>query len=207
MWKRENEEEDRSSNRPAPTPQRPRSESRSGGGKAVIGASISIHGDITGDEDLEVQGKVEGKIELRQHQVSIGESGRLKADVFARSLRVEGHVNGNLQGEEQITVTQTGKVEGNLTAPRVTLEDGCRFKGSIDMEPRQSPKGSGRGSGATSGASSSSSSSRTSGGPGSGGSGSGGSSSGSSGSGDSGGDSGSSSGSSGAGSGPNKKGG
>lgn len=186
MWKRENEPDsqpskNRSSDRPAPSA-RPRTEIRGSGGKAVIGPSISIQGDITGEEDLEIQGRVEGKIELRQHQVSIGESGRLKADVFARTLRVEGHVNGNLHGEEQIMVTQTGKVEGNLTAPRVTLEDGCRFKGSIDMEPRKGARGSGGSPGGSSpGSGGSASGSGSSGGGGSSSGGSGGSGSGPSG--------------------------
>jgi cytoskeletal protein CcmA (bactofilin family) len=106
------------------------------GGRAVIGPSIRIQGDLTGEEDLVIEGRVEGKIDLKQQSVTIGESGRVQADVFGRTITVEGEVRGNLVADEQITVRRTGQVQGNLTAPRVSLEDGAKFKGSIDMEPR-----------------------------------------------------------------------
>lgn len=106
------------------------------GGRAVIGPSIRIQGDLTGEEDLVIEGRVEGKIDLKQQSVTIGESGRVQADVFGRTITVEGEVRGNLVADEQITVRRTGHVQGNLTAPRVSLEDGAKFKGSIDMEPR-----------------------------------------------------------------------
>lgn len=111
-------------------------ESRRSGERATIGPSISIKGDVTGEEDLLIQGRVEGKIDLKQHGVTVGRDGRVKADIFGRSLIIEGEVDGNLHGDEQIVVRQSGRVHGNISAPRVTLEDGCQFKGSIDMEPR-----------------------------------------------------------------------
>ncbi len=104
------------------------------GDRAIIGPSITIKGDVTGDEDLVIQGRVEGKVDLAQHNVTVGGNGRIKADVFGRTVTVEGEVEGNLRGEEQIVIRKAGKVKGNIAAPRVTIEDGATFQGSIDME-------------------------------------------------------------------------
>ncbi len=101
--------------------------------RALIGPSIEIKGSLSGGEDLLVEGRVEGKIELAQHSVTIGSSGRIKADVQGRTIIVMGQVEGNLFGSEQIVLRQSSMVRGNLVAPRVSLEDGSDFKGSIDM--------------------------------------------------------------------------
>ncbi len=104
---------------------------------AVLGSSISIKGDLTGEEDLSIEGKVEGKIEFRRHSVTIGEHGRTKGDIYGKVITVEGTVEGNLYGEEQLIVRHSGTVRGNIIAPRVALEDGSNFKGSIDMSPKE----------------------------------------------------------------------
>ncbi len=101
--------------------------------RAVIGSSIVINGTVTGDEDLLIEGTVEGTIDLSAHQVSVGESGRVNADVTARIVRIDGQVSGDVVGKEKVIISQTGDVRGNVIAPRVTLEDGAMFKGSIDM--------------------------------------------------------------------------
>ena len=101
---------------------------------ATIGPSIKIRGDISGDEDLIVQGTVEGTISLKQNNVIVGRDGRVKANVHARTIEIDGKVEGDLHGEEQVVVRKSGDIRGNVVAPRVTLEDGSRFKGSIDME-------------------------------------------------------------------------
>jgi len=101
---------------------------------SVVGSSLLIQGDMTGDEDLVVQGRIEGSITLKKNLVTIGKEGRVGATVSAKTIRVEGTVDGELRGKEQVIVTRTGSVSGNIVAPRVTLEDGCRFKGAIDME-------------------------------------------------------------------------
>jgi cytoskeletal protein CcmA (bactofilin family) len=101
---------------------------------AGIGPSISIVGDVTGDEDLTILGRVQGKISLPQHSVTVGESGRVDADIHARVVSVAGEVHGNLLASEQILIRKTATMLGNLTAPRVGLEDGCRFRGTVDME-------------------------------------------------------------------------
>ena len=104
------------------------------GANSVVGPSILIQGDMTGDEDLIVQGRLEGSITLKKNLVTVGKDGRVNATVSAQIIRVEGSVEGELRGREQVIVTRTGSVSGNIVAPRVTLEDGCRFKGAIDME-------------------------------------------------------------------------
>jgi cytoskeletal protein CcmA (bactofilin family) len=164
MWRKSDNEPERTSSNPSPSSPPSRPSARSGGERAIIGPSISIQGDVTGEEDLVVQGRVEGKIDLKQHNVTIGKDGRVKADIFGRLIQVEGEVRGNLFGDEQIVVAGSGQVEGNITAPRVTLEDGCRFKGSIDMEPKGGTRKTGvTSSGSTSSGSTSSSSSSGSG--------------------------------------------
>ena len=116
-----------------PQPSAPQSQPPSSKEQALIGSSIKIEGSLSGGEDLFVEGKIDGKIELDQHNVTIGTNGRIKADIHGRSIIVMGEVKGNLYGSEQITLRKSSKVRGNLFAARVSLEDGADFKGSIDM--------------------------------------------------------------------------
>ncbi len=111
----------------------PRSQPPPGRDRAVIGPSIEIKGSLSGGEDLLIEGRVEGKIEVAQHTVTIGTSGNIKAEVRGRNIIVMGEVEGDLSGSEQIVLRQSSTVRGNLVAPRVSLEDGANFKGSIDM--------------------------------------------------------------------------
>jgi len=101
---------------------------------ATIGPSIFIKGDLSGEEDLVIEGRVEGKVDLKQNNVTIGKNGRVRADVFGKVVIIEGEVDGNVFAREQAILRQAGAIRGNITAPRVMLEDGSRFKGSIDME-------------------------------------------------------------------------
>ncbi len=105
--------------------------------RALIGPTIYIKGDLMGEEDLLIEGRVEGKIEFRQNNVTVGKNGRVKADIYGKLISIEGEVHGNLNGEEQLILRQSSNVRGNIVAPRVTLEDGCHFKGSIDMCPKE----------------------------------------------------------------------
>ncbi len=125
---------------PAPQPSVMRSQPPSPREQALIGPSIVIKGSLSGDEDLFVQGRVEGKIELAEHSVTIGANGRIKADVHGRTIVVMGEVEGNLYGSDQIVLRQSSSVLGNLAAPRVSLEDGSNFKGSIDMTSKPKAK-------------------------------------------------------------------
>lgn len=126
-----------SQSRPVQSPsagQAPKANAARSGGPATIGPSITIKGDVTGNEDLVIQGKIDGKVDLAKHNVTIGPEGRVKADVFGRSVIVEGEVEGDLRGEEQVILRHSAKVQGNITAPRVALEDGATFRGGIEME-------------------------------------------------------------------------
>ncbi len=129
MWKKTDQEPPQNDYTPTTTPSaNPLKE------RATIGASILIQGDLKGEEDLLIQGRVEGRIELKKYNLTVGDKGRVKADINARIISVEGEVEGNLFAEEKIIVRKSGKVKGNLVAPRVGLEDGSTFKGSIDMD-------------------------------------------------------------------------
>ena len=145
MWKKAEPEEPSSQPTPAPMPQ-PTTVSRTPAApqprdqQAVIGSTVVIKGDLTGEEDLLIEGRLEGKIEARRHKVTIGKSGRIKGDIYAKLIMIEGTVEGNSYGEEQLIVRQSGNVRGNIVAPRVALEDGSNFKGSIDMSPKESSR-------------------------------------------------------------------
>ncbi len=101
---------------------------------ATIGPSIQISGDVTGNEDVRIEGRIEGTINLSDNVLTVGKEGQINATVTARAIFVEGKVEGDLKSVEQIVVRSSGNVRGNIVAPRVTLEDGCKFKGSIDMD-------------------------------------------------------------------------
>ena len=101
----------------------------------MIGPTIKIKGEVSGDEDLLIQGQVEGTITLKAHQVVVGESGQVFADILAKTIKIDGKVNGDVTGTENVVISKLGNVRGNIVAPRVLLEDGAIFKGSIDMDP------------------------------------------------------------------------
>ena len=103
------------------------------GQSASIGPSITINGDVTGEENLVVEGVIEGTVNLKDNNLVISENGRLTANINARIIRVDGEVKGELRGAEQVVVSPSGQVTGDIRAPRVVLEDGCQFKGSVDM--------------------------------------------------------------------------
>jgi len=102
---------------------------------ARLGPSLALEGTLIGEEDLLVEGRFHGEIRVPEHQVTIGGSGKIEGEVRALAIVVEGEVRGNLSAAEQVLVRATGSVHGDIRAPRVALDQGCRFKGSIDMEP------------------------------------------------------------------------
>jgi cytoskeletal protein CcmA (bactofilin family) len=132
MWKSSADDPVREGGTPAERPERV---PKSGSSKlATLGPSLLIQGSLSGEEDLLIEGRVEGEISLRKHSVTVGPKGRIQADIYSKSISVEGEVAGNLFGEDQVVIRSTGKVRGNITSPRVSLEDGSRFKGAIDMK-------------------------------------------------------------------------
>lgn len=105
-------------------------------GHATIGPSIVIRGEVTGNEDLLIQGQVDGSVALDLHSVTVGSGGRVKADITGRVITIEGHVEGDLNAKEQIILRGSATVQGDLKAPRVVLEDGASFRGLVDMGAR-----------------------------------------------------------------------
>lgn len=101
--------------------------------RSVLSPSIAIKGDISGTEDLVLEGKMEGTINLPKNEILIGPDGQVKADLTALKVSIEGRVTGDIRGSERVVIKHSGKVEGNIVAPRVVLEDGCQFKGSVEM--------------------------------------------------------------------------
>jgi cytoskeletal protein CcmA (bactofilin family) len=99
-----------------------------------IGKSVIIKGDLSGSEDLTIEGQVEGKIELRQNVLTIGANGKIKAQVFAKIVVVQGEVTGNITATERVDIRDNGSVDGDLSAPRIAIADGAHFRGSIDMQ-------------------------------------------------------------------------
>ena len=103
-------------------------------GPVNIGKSVVIKGELTGSEDLTIEGHVEGKIELRQNVLTIGPNGKIKAQVFAKSVVILGEVTGNVTATEKVDIRDNGSVDGDIAAPRVAIAEGAHFRGSIDMQ-------------------------------------------------------------------------
>jgi cytoskeletal protein CcmA (bactofilin family) len=99
----------------------------------VIGQSIQIDGTLTGNEDLTIDGKINGKIKLRGHMLTIGPNGRIEAALRAKTVVIQGEVTGNVTADDKIQISASGSVIGDISAPRIALDDGARFKGSVDM--------------------------------------------------------------------------
>jgi cytoskeletal protein CcmA (bactofilin family) len=99
-----------------------------------IGKEIVVQGDVYGSEDLTIEGDVEGKIELKDHVLTIGPNGKIKAQVFAKAVIVLGEIRGNVTATEKIDIRDGGSVDGDIVSPRVAIAEGAHFRGSIDMQ-------------------------------------------------------------------------
>jgi cytoskeletal protein CcmA (bactofilin family) len=105
-----------------------------------IGKSVVIKGELNGSEDLTIEGHVEGKIELKEHVLTIGPNGKIKAQVFAKAVIVLGEVNGNVTASEKVDIRDNGCVDGDITSPRVAIAEGAHFRGSVDMQRKGAPQ-------------------------------------------------------------------
>src|SRR5947209_19113850 len=105
------------------------------GAPCIIGRGITIRGNLTGQEPLTVEGRIEGTIAVKDH-VTGEQSGVLVADVDSQNMTVHGEVNGNIKADDMVAINATAKVLGNVRAPRVVIEEGARFKGGIEMDVR-----------------------------------------------------------------------
>ena len=143
MWKRD-EAVRPVSGQPAPTPPTapPASAAapvysgpaKTEGTTVNIGKSVVIKGELNGSEDLTIEGHVEGTIQLRDHILTIGSNGRIKAQVFAKAVIVLGEVTGNVTASEKVDIRDNGSVDGDIVSPRVAIAEGAHFRGTVDMQ-------------------------------------------------------------------------
>jgi cytoskeletal protein CcmA (bactofilin family) len=102
-------------------------------GGARLGPSLQVKGEITGSEDLHIDGSVEGQVTLEDRKLTIGSSAKLTADISAREVVIYGNVKGNLKARDRIEIKKDGSVVGDLSTARIMIEDGAYFKGSIEI--------------------------------------------------------------------------
>jgi cytoskeletal protein CcmA (bactofilin family) len=102
-------------------------------GMANIGKSISIQGDLSGNEDLVIEGTVKGRVELPNNQLTVGEGGQLNAEINAKSIVIVGNVNGNVNASERLEIHGSGVVNGDVRAPRLIVQEGAVINGSVEM--------------------------------------------------------------------------
>jgi cytoskeletal protein CcmA (bactofilin family) len=107
-------------------------------GSARLGASLQIKGDITGSENLQIDGKVDGAISLRGHELTIGSTAQLNAEIHTGEAIVYGKVVGNLHASDRVDIKKDGSVIGDISAARISIEDGAHFKGRIEIDPTKS---------------------------------------------------------------------
>jgi len=101
-----------------------------------IGKSVVIKGELSGSEDLTIEGQVEGKIELKDHLLTIGPNARIKAQVFAKTVIVLGEFNSDTAATEKVEIRDGGSVDGDIVSPRVAIAEGAHFRGSVDMQKK-----------------------------------------------------------------------
>ena len=127
----------------APAAPKPESRRQIEGDVVNIGKSVVIKGELNGSEDLTIEGHVEGKIELKDHVLTIGPNGKIKAAVFAKAVIVLGEVNGNVNASEKVDIRDGGSVDGDIVSPRVAIAEGAHFRGSVDMQRKGGQPGQG----------------------------------------------------------------
>jgi len=147
MWKRDEAVRPPSGGQPAAQPQpqpaaagapavpnRPESSQKLERDTVNIGKSVVIKGELNGSEDLTIEGQVEGTIQLRDHILTIGPNGKIKAQIFAKAVIVLGAVTGNVTASEKVDIRDNGSVDGDIISPRVAIAEGAHFRGSVDMQ-------------------------------------------------------------------------
>ena len=101
---------------------------------AWLGPSLRVKGEISGNEDLHLEGKIEGPISLGGHRLTVGRSAEVTADIVAREVVVYGKVDGDLRARDRIEIKSGGSVTGDLTTARIMVEDGAHLKGRIEID-------------------------------------------------------------------------
>ncbi len=110
--------------------------SRGGGAVAHIGKSIRIRGDLSGEEDLVLDGHIEGRVDLSDHHLTIGPNGHIQAELSAKEITIDGHVVGNVTASERLEIGETGRLDGDVEAPRILVQEGAQLNGTVSMKAR-----------------------------------------------------------------------
>ena len=100
---------------------------------ARFGPSLFLKGELSGSEDIVIEGHFEGKIDLRNSNILVGETGKIKADIRANNITIKGSVEGNIQAANKVFISTKGQLKGNINAPTISIMDGARFRGSVKM--------------------------------------------------------------------------
>ena len=103
---------------------------------AYLGKTVQIKGEISGEEDLAIEGEVTGTIRLNGHRLTVGPMGKIKAEVTAREVVVYGNLQGNIHALDRVEIKKSGSVMGDMKLARISIEDGAYFKGNIDIQVR-----------------------------------------------------------------------
>jgi cytoskeletal protein CcmA (bactofilin family) len=131
MWNRETVREDAATE--AATTETRRTAVRAST-SSTIGANMTIKGELSGTEDLEVFGKIEGNITLQSNTLTLREGGFMQGTIHAKDIEIQGKVHGDLIAKDRVLLKSSANMDGKIVGARVVLEDGCQFKGVIDME-------------------------------------------------------------------------
>ncbi|NRA02244.1 MAG: polymer-forming cytoskeletal protein [Myxococcales bacterium] len=113
----------------------PESDRRRRGSPATLGSSIQIRGEVTGDEDLLIEGRVEGRVELRQGELTVGLGGTVSAAISARTVTIQGQLEGDVLGSERVEIARTGRLQGDIVCGTIVVHEGAEIHGSISTKP------------------------------------------------------------------------
>ena len=130
MWKKDSPEPPKTSPRAHLSDLSPKNPVPQNKDRSVIGIDITIKGEVSGGQDVLINGCFEGRLSLPGHTVTVGKEGRVNAEMLAKVIQIDGLVKGTLQGEKRIHLRETGRARGKLTAPGLVMERGCSFQGS-----------------------------------------------------------------------------
>ena len=135
MWEPESNSESNNVSTGMDVARQPQSQKKTG---TLIGSKVKVKGELTGEGELTIQGQVEGTISFSNGEVVVDQGGKVKADVEARVVQIEGELTGTVSCTELIALKATADAKGTLQAPRIVLEDGCKFTGDLDTESTES---------------------------------------------------------------------
>ncbi len=134
MWNKDKKESEIKYSEETPVTPEVRKLNPERGEVVKIGKSIFIKGELSGGQDLIIDGSVEGEIRLKENQVTVGDNGKISGEIYAKTITIHGEVVGNMFAGEKLEIKASGSLIGDINSPRIIVEDGAYFKGSVEME-------------------------------------------------------------------------